>query len=816
MPHQPGELSAAIGELHVHFISDPIAFTAMTVLRTIATVIIAIGAVSGCTPPAGESSAPDTTQYATTIETTQYATTIEPADAGTGTGPGVPVRHDWVRTNPGGGGAVAMVGATASGTIVAATDLSGAYRSTDHGASWEPLGAAQGITQTHASSLGFHPADGDTFFVGTGWGAFKTTDGGNHFAQVHPDGYIESIVLAPSKPNIGYMAYHEDWDTPGEVLKTIDGGDSWHRVDGEDLPDDVRIVKLLVHPADDTIVYALGGKSRWGCSDAALYRSIDGGKRWQRIGAEFPAVLDIDVDPTDTDSVYVSTFAANPCQANMSIDDYLGGDETSGELLRSTDGGSTWTVLSDQTGIISVADGGETIRVVSMLFPYDWNDEAGTWVTSDGGATWDHIGDVADWDPGWASNQYFAFAHSFNGLNKTLTKDLFAPDRFYASFGQWAWASFDGGVSVNNVSTTEIEPDRWLSTGMENTNGHTLAISRSNPDTIYLGGYDIGLWTSRDRGASWARSLPNDDRFPAYVWDEGQGANVTALVADPDRDGVLWAAFHKESFGNDEDSTAGTNAALFMSRDYGQTWELANAGLPDTTMFYGLSIDPRSDAASRTMYITVSGDVYRSADSGSTWQLALANGGLKSTSIDAQNPDLVYAGGENGLWRSTDAGETWDEVGLPEMRGPFVGNFLPTESGWEGVFQVLADPTVPSRVYVAAFGEGKGLYRSDDAGATWEKRYDNPFLRGVAVAPNDPDLVYATSSNAYFSGGYDPRSTGIVYSRDAGVTWRSAADGMAWPLGGRIVVSPGDAPFVLAWSPGTGVQIADVPFPLGH
>lgn len=734
-------------------------------------------------------------------------TTIRPA--------GGSVAHRWVRTNPGGGGAIAVVGATASGMMLAASDLSGVYRSTDMGASWEPLGAAQGLVQTHTSALGFHPTDGDTFFVGTGWGVFKTTDGGDHFTQVHPDGYIESIVIAPSDPAVGYMAYHEDWDTPGEVFATIDGGDSWHAVPGEDLPDDIRITKVVVHPADAKVVYALGGKTRWGCSEAALFRSSDGGVHWVRIGGSFPAILDVDVDPTDPATVLAATFEANPCAPNQNVDDYLGGDENSGALFRSTDAGVTWTRILDHTGIISVGDDPSVIRLVDMLFPYDWNEGAGTWLTEDGGGTWRHVGFVADWDTGWATNQYFAFAPSFNGLNKTVTRDLFDPTRFYASFGQWAWASFDGGVTLNNVSTREVSPGHWRSTGLENINGHTLAVSASNPDVLYLGGYDIGLWASVDRGSSWKRTIPDADRYPKYVWDDGQGANVTALLADPVRDGVVWAVFHKEGFGNGAEAEPGTNSALFKTTDFGDHWELSNGGLPDASMFYGLSLDPSSPEDARTLFLTVSGDVYRSTDDGADWTMILANGGLKFTAIDSADPQLVYAGGENGLWRSRDGGASWAEVGLEEMRGPIVGNFLPTEDGWRGVFQIVADPTVSGRVYVAVFGEGRGLYRSDDAGDTWAKLYDNPFLRGVAVAPWDSDVLYAGSSNAYFSGGYDERSTGIVYSRDGGATWHSAAEGMAWPFGGRIVIAPGDDPYVVAWSPGTGVQMADIPFPIG-
>ena len=126
-------------------------------------------------------------------------------------------QHNWVRTNPGGGGAIAMVGATADGTIVTASDLSGTYISSNNGASWKVIGATKGLTKTHISALGFHATNGNTFIIGTAIGAFKTKNGGDTVYPIQIElgnnglGYIESIGMAISDASVGYMAHYEDW-----------------------------------------------------------------------------------------------------------------------------------------------------------------------------------------------------------------------------------------------------------------------------------------------------------------------------------------------------------------------------------------------------------------------------------------------------------------------------------------------------------------------------------------------------------------------------------------------------------------------------
>lgn len=759
----------------------------------------------------------------------------------------IQAQHEWVRTNPGGGGAIAVVGATVDGTILAASDLSGIYRSNDNGQSWDVVGANQGLEETHISAFGFDPTDGDVFFAGTYVGLYKTTDGGENFSFVFPTenndteySYIEDVAISAFNASIGYVTHHPGPETSGDVYKTIDGGNSWNPISGENLPDDLHIVKLMVHPTSADIVYALSGKSRWGCGDANLYRSIDGGVNWVIIGDSEGDILDFDLHTTDPEIIFVSTFETN-YQNNtqcLELNDYISENENQGELYKSTNGGTTFTQIGEYSGIISVGiDNPDVIRVMDVLYPYDWNDNAGTWETTNGGTSWSHTGLMDSWFGGYTENQYYVYTASYNGFTKTISKDIFNSDRIYGSYGQWAWGSFDGGVTFDNISTQEVSTDHWISTGVENLNGHCLDINESNPDVVYVGTWDVGFWVSRDNGDSWTRFQPNYNIYPEYSWTlgdipvseseakHGAGGNVATLLNDPDRENVVWATFsHGQLTDPIENSIAKTG--LFKSVNYGEDWVLVSEGLPsfdNMIRVYGLALDVNSPTESRTLYITVDGNVYRSSNDGESWQMVLTNGHLKFTEVDKFDGNIVFAGGKDGLWRSLDAGDTWVDIGIPEMHSYHANtrpDIVPTWTDWsgdeptysfEGVFDIQTDPNITNRVYLTVKGPDKGLYVSNDAGDTWLNILVDSDMRSMAISPANSDVIYATSSMAYHSGGFG-NSLGIVYSTDAGLTWSDANDGMAYSYGGMIEVETGENPYVWAWSPGTGVQKAAVPF----
>lgn len=202
---------------------------------------------------------------------------------------------------------------------------------------------------------------------------------------------------------------------------------------------------------------------------------------------------------------------------------------------------------------------------------------------------------------------------------------------------------------------------------------------------------------------------------------------------------------------------------------------------------------------------SVGGGVWKSTNSGRTWLPVFDSQPIASIgalSVSPSRPDTVYVGtGEadmrsqisygNGMYKSTDDGKTWAHIGL---------------DGTRQIGRILVDPKNPNVIFVAALGHvyganpDRGVYRSRDAGASWEKvlfKNDNVGAIDLAFDPQNSQIVYATLWNtrrppwSIYPPSYGPGS-GIFKSTDGGNTWRHLTDGLPGEGLGRIglAVSP--------------------------
>ena len=702
--------------------------------------------------------------------------------------------HRWERTNPGGGGAFSTIGAGITGIVVAGSDLSGAYISRDRGNSWEVLGYSKGLTATHVSGVGFDRLDGDLLYIGTDEGIFRSTDGGRSVKQVLEGGYITDIEFGTAQPNIGYATYHPMYNTTqGAIFRTTDRGLNWSKV-SLDLPDDLRILKLIVHPAQANTLYLLSGEGRFACGPAQVWKSKDGGKHWVQLASELSPILDIAMRQKAPYALYLTTMHA-ACGEQWYWTD------VEGDLYKSTDGGQHWAWSSDYTGVIWLDDEDSSVlRLIDPREPYTWNDRSGTFTSVNDGFDFGRSGDVEDWDTFFQGNTFWCYGSSYNGICKALGEDLSDPDSYWWVNPQWVFHTSDAGKTFHNSFTDEVKPGFWRSRGFDNVNMMAIEVSPVDDDIVYIGYFDMGIWRSLDHGESWQSC--NDSIFTGS-WD-GYGGNCATIVADPSRANVVWA-----SLGENQEGQPLTFLLKSDKKGAKGSWQRADNGLPNEEIM-GLSIDTKSPQDQRTLYVTALSDVYRSTDDGRHWSKVLDGKGCRFTAVDQVDTRLVYAGGERGIWRSEDRGNTWTDISLDIMQSTDNTGFW--EWGYDGVWDIETDPAHEGWVYVVVHGTDKGLYRSKDKGQTWEHLLTDDFLRNVGILPTDNNIVYATSSSAFEAGGWKPGSNGIWYSEDGGNHWSRQNQGMAWPFAQPVAFDRRTPTTVFVGSPGTGIQKALVPF----
>ena len=190
-------------------------------------------------------------------------------------------------------------------------------------------------------------------------------------------------------------------------------------------------------------------------------------------------------------------------------------------------------------------------------------------------------------------------------------------------------------------------------------------------------------------------------------------------------------------------------------------------------------------------YIGVNnGGVWKTTDYGRTWLPVFddqSTGSVGDVAVSPSNPNVVYVGsGEglqrpdlsvgNGLYKSADAGKTWEHLGLEKV---------------QQVGGLAIDPTNENRVFVAALGHPygpnpeRGVYRSTNGGKTWDKVLyidENTGAIQVTIDPKNPDNIYADMwagrQGPWENGAWNGKESGLFKSTDGGSTWKKLTKGL--------------------------------------
>jgi photosystem II stability/assembly factor-like uncharacterized protein len=314
---------------------------------------------------------------------------------------------------------------------------------------------------------------------------------------------------------------------------------------------------------------------------------------------------------------------------------------------------------------------------------------------------------------------------------------------------------------ASNLPADFFREMRWRCIGPFRA-GRTVAISgvAHQPNVFYMAVVNGGVWKTTDSGNTW---VP--------IFDDQPTGSVGALAVSESDPNIIYAGSGEGLQRPD----LSTGDGIYKSVDAGKTW--THLGLRDAQQIAAIVVDPQD---ANRLFVAALGHpygpntergIFRSTDGGQTFQRVLykdENTGAADVVFDPSNSRTLYAvlwaarvapweirSGESfiapgsGLLKSTDGGDTWQALTAG----------LPGANDGLGRMGVAVSVSQPNRLYVTVEAKkNPGIYRSDDAGQSWKQVNSDrriggrgPGAMGIAVAPDNPDVVYVANTSSWKS-----------------------------------------------------------------
>lgn len=684
------------------------------------------------------------------------------------------------------------------------------------------------------------PGNRDTFYVaGADGGVFKTTNGGVTFEELFTDQPVYSVgalAIAPSDHNVVWLGSGEgdprnSASFGNGVYRSTDGGKTWQHLG---LSDTERIKRIVIDPRNPDVAYVCALGHAWGPNEErGVFKTEDGGRTWKKILFidQNTGCSDIAMDAANPRILYAGmwTFRRRPWRFDDS------GEKTA--LYRTTDGGDTWTQLTNglpkgpmaRIGVATSRSHPETVYMIT-----ETKNEGVLFRSDDRGESWRKVHDnpqinfrpfyysdirVDPNDPNTVYSlsgalykstdggvTFESIGRGIHGDHQALWIDPMDPDRLLSGSDGGFQVSYDGGRTweiFNNVPLSQfyhifydLRKPYYVCGGLQD-NGNWCGPSH----TLYTEGIRKDDWYTISGGDGFY-AVPVPDR-PYLVYSNSQGGNIVitdirtgstrSIHPYPYRVGSSGDAIAEHPYRYNWDSPIhisphdpkvvyfGGNV-VFKSTDYGHSWQIVS---PDLTT----NDKSKQQSSGGPIYTDNTAAEFHSTI------LTIAESPVR--------PGVIWVGTDDGNIQVTqDGGANWTNV---------VGNIkgLPPNS-W--IARIEASHHDAGTAYVAVDRHRDDdfapyVFKTTDYGKTWTSLRSNlPAVGYVNVVREDPvvpNLLYLGTE------------LGIFVSWDGGRRWVSLRNNLP-PVSVRdIRVHPREHDLIVG-THGRGAYILDDITPLRH
>jgi len=658
---------------------------------------------------------------------------------------------------------------------------------------WRLVGPFRGGWSTMAAGTPGDPAI--WYFGAADGGVWKTRDAGVTWRPLFNDkgsASIGALAVSPGDPSviwIGTGQVQQRWDiAAGDgVYRSTDGGATWSHLG---LGATRHIGAIWVDPRNaDVALVATLGHAFGPNAERGLYRTEDGGRNWTHVLDKGPDVGAVDIagDPAQPDLLFASLWQV---RRHPWLDYFQPPVGPGSGIVRSTDGGKSWTAVGSQ-GLpagplgrieLAVARGTESRRVWAAISAPAGE---GLYRSEDGGESWERL----NAEPALTSDYMSG-----------LTPDPKNPDVVWA-MGRSLRVSTDGGRTFR-IAKGSPGGDDYHFLWIDPTDARRMIVAADQGAVLTLnGGESWSSWYNQPTGQFYRLAV--DDQFPYRIYSGQQDSGTVGIASRSDYGQITFRDWHPVG-GDERDGDVpdpanpeivyGAGLGGRLSRWDAATGQVQNvAPWPDST--YGARpgsgryrydwITPMAISARPPHAIYLGTQVlHRSLDSGRSWQIVspdLTGADPAAKGCDGDVPveratacgygtifaiapspaadGVVWMGTTNGrVLLTRDDAMRWADVTPPGL------------ADWTKVNQIDAAAGDPATAYVAADAHRRDdfrptAWRTHDYGASWtEIGHGLPAGAWVGVVrqdPKRPGLLYAGTSR------------GVRVSFDDGETWRS-------------------------------------------